>query len=107
LGVVYAAKRKSRSYPFESFKMTSMSIMEELLDELPEIRGYLNSNKSYEKIPQIKEISLTVLTPEELSKIDLIDLSIEEKKLFIKEILSLDNRERKELIDELLESGNK
>jgi len=107
LGVVYAAKRKSRYYPFESFKMTSSSIMEELLDELPEIRGYLNSNKSYEKIPQFKEISLTVLSPEELSKIDLIDLSIEEKKLFIKEILSLNIEERKELIDIMLESANK
>jgi len=107
LGVIYVAKRKSRYYPFESFKMSSSTIMEELLDEMPEIRGYLNSNKSYEKISQIKEISLTVLSPEELNKIDLIDLTIEEKKLFIKEILSLDNRERKELIDELLESGNK
>jgi WD40 repeat protein len=107
LSVVYAAKRKPRYYPFESLKMSSSTIMEELLDEMPEIRGYLNSNKSYEKIPQIKEISLTVLSPEELNKIDLIDLTIEEKKLFIKEILSLDNQERKELIDELLESGNK
>ena len=107
LGVIYVAKRKSRYYPFESFKMSSLTIMEELLNEMPEIRGYLDSTKSYENIPQIKEISLTVLSPEELNKIDLIDLSNEEKKLFIKEILSLDNRERKELIDEMLESGNK
>lgn len=106
-GVVYVAKRKSRYYQFESFKVSSSSIMDDLLAEMPEFRAYLNSNISCKKIPLIKEIPLTFLSPEELNKIDLIDLSIEEKKLFIKEILSLDIEERKKLIDEILDTGNK
>ena len=77
-------------------------MIEEIINEKQFLREFVNSNKHIEEIPQIKDYLFSLITLEELEKIDLIELSLEDKKRFIKELIILDPDEREEYLDEIL-----
>ncbi|MBD3254502.1 MAG: hypothetical protein GF383_05385 [Candidatus Lokiarchaeota archaeon] len=95
--VSYTSKEKR-----ELLEENAKDIYGALLLENPEIAEYLNTDKSVKEFPELKKYFLNVITDEELDRIDLLNLSIEDKKKFLDEILNLDIEERRELIDEML-----
>jgi len=88
----------------ELLEKKSEEILDDLLKEMPIIKNYIESNKRISEFPELKEFILTILTPEDLDKIDLLELSIEEKKQFIQDIVSYNVEDRERLIDEMLEA---
>ncbi|MFX0069670.1 MAG: NosD domain-containing protein, partial [Candidatus Hermodarchaeota archaeon] len=80
----------------------AVDLIEEIINERKFIREFVNSNKNIGDFPQIKDQLFSLITPEELDKIDLIELSPEDKKRFIKELILLDLEEREEHLDEML-----
>jgi len=87
----------------ELLKKSALSIVEEIIAEQEFLQEFIESNKNLEEIPKIKEYLFSVLTPEEITQIDLLELSVEEKKIFIKELIALDHEERKSYLDEMLQ----
>jgi parallel beta-helix repeat protein len=61
-----------------------------------------------EKMPlsKIKELKLTALSDEFINKINELNLTIEEKREFIEEMLTLPPKERDEIIDSMLEADS-
>lgn len=80
----------------------AIELIEEILEETPFIREYIETNKLHAEIPEIREYIFSIIHAEDLDKIDLLDLSMDEKKEFIKEIINLDAGKRKQLLDDML-----
>ena len=76
--------------------------MEEIIDETPFIKDYIETNKLHDEIPELREYIFSILQSEDLDKIDLLDLTIDEKKEFIKELINLEAEKRKQLLDDML-----
>ncbi|MBD3255437.1 MAG: hypothetical protein GF383_10110 [Candidatus Lokiarchaeota archaeon] len=77
-------------------------IYKDTLNENPLIKTYLESDISVDDIPDGDKLVTTILDDEELRKIDKIKLSRDEKKIFLKEIISMNKKDRKNLLNELL-----
>ena len=65
------------------------------------------AEKRFKEIPEINNYEFSLLKHEELDKIDKLEMTLEEKKEFIKDNLYLDTQERRALIDEMLDKQNK
>jgi len=82
-------------------------IIEDYIDEMPSIKKYVESDKSYEKMSIVETFIFTELSPEESAKINRLELSDIDKKLFIKEMLYFTQEERMNLIDSMIENRSK
>ncbi|MBD3338189.1 MAG: hypothetical protein GF353_03720, partial [Candidatus Lokiarchaeota archaeon] len=81
------------------------NIYEETLREIPLIRKYLESSISIDEIPDGEKLITTILDDNELRKIDKIELSREEKKIFLKELMAMNKKDRNNLLDEMIENS--
>ena len=88
----------------KSIQNKTFTIIEDYIDALPSIEDYVESNESYKDMPIIDKYIFSILSPEELKKIDLLGLSKMDKILFIREMIYYDPNERKELIENMLEN---
>lgn len=82
----------------------SFDIIEDYIDAMPSINDYVESNKSYKDMPIIDKYIFSILSQEELIKIDVLDLSKMDKIIFIRELIYYDPNERKELIENMLKN---
>ena len=82
----------------------SSTIIEDYIDAMPSLDDYAESDKSYKDMPIIDKYIFTILSQEELNKINSLDLSKMDKISFIREMLYYDANERKDLIDNMLKS---
>jgi len=109
VGAYYAVRKyKQKKLLFEISDKTavkpSLKLIEEIKKDTPFIKNYVDTNYQYEEVPKISDYIFSRLSLEEIKRIDLIELSNEEKKRFIKEILNLEPQERKQLIDDMLKN---
>ncbi len=88
----------------KSIQKKTFPIIEDYIDALPSIEDYVESNESYKDMPIIDKYIFSILSQEELNKIDLLELSKMDKILFIREMIYYDPNERKELIENMLEN---
>ena len=88
-------------------KEESSDILDEYLDAFPYIEEYVESDKMHEELPVTKEFIFSSLTPEIISKINLLDLSEIDKIQFIREMLYFDPEEREALIESMLKNRDK
>ncbi|MFX1339293.1 MAG: hypothetical protein ACFFDK_11845 [Promethearchaeota archaeon] len=79
-------------------------IIEDYIAEMPFIREYVDSDKSYEEMSLIENFIFTELSSKELAKINRLGLADIEKKQFIKELLYYTQEERSNLIDSMIEN---
>lgn len=85
----------------------SVELLKKMILEDPVFFEAIRKDKSFKEIPDINNYEFSLLKHEELDRIDKLEMTLEEKKEFIKDILYLDSQERKDLIDEMLEKQNK
>ena len=88
-------------------KAQSPEILDDYLDAFPYIEEYVESDKSYEEFPVTKEFIFSKLSPEAITKINLLDLSEIDKIQFIREMLYYDPEEREALIEGMLMNRDK
>ena len=88
----------------KSIKRISSTILEEYIYAMPSLDDYAESDKSYKDMSIIDKYIFTILSQEELNKINSLDLSKMDKISFIREMLYYDPNERKDLIDNMLKS---
>jgi len=88
----------------KSIQHKTFTIIEDYIDALPSIEDYVESNESYKDMPIIDKYIFSILSQEELNKINLLGLSKMDKILFIREMIYFDPNERKELIENMLEN---
>ena len=81
----------------------AITLVEELIIEDERVRELVSQRKEIEVLPELESEAFYLMNPEDLNKIDLLDLSIEEKKAFIQEILEFPFEGRGELIERKLE----
>lgn len=80
----------------------SADIVDEYFETLPFIEDYVDSNAIHEQVPIINEVIFSRINQEQLSKIDLLDLSKMEKLQFIRELIYYNPEERENLIESML-----
>ena len=68
------------------------------------LKNFINSDKLLEFTPAIQDFLVSSLSPEELKKIDQLNLPIDEINQFIEELTNLNSKERKEILSEMLKS---
>ncbi len=91
----------------DDFNIISQSedkTFEAMLKTMPDLKNYIESNKMIKDVPKIHNYMTGIIDSSLFGKIELLDLSLEEKGRFIKELLNLDSKERIKLIDEMLEN---
>ena len=88
-------------------KNKSPEILEGYLDAFPYIEEYIESDKIHEEFPVMKEFIFSSLEPEEIEKINLLNLSEIDKIQFIREMLYYDPEERDALIETMLINRDK
>ena len=110
------SKKSKKTLNGEFLSENTKEIINELINEMPEVKNYIESIAPDKDVPvlefrnaqdillDIKNRFFSVYTPEELRKIDLIEMPRKEKKQFIKELLSLEPNERRLLIDNILKN---
>ena len=113
---IYSVLQSKSSSPFKTIKdkkyiakpksiqKNNFTIIEDYIDALPSIEAYVESNESYKDMPIIDKYIFSILSQEELNKINLLGLSKMDKILFIREMIYFDPNERKELIENMLEN---
>ncbi|MFX0001323.1 MAG: hypothetical protein ACFE9Q_14900 [Candidatus Hodarchaeota archaeon] len=99
-------KEKKYTTKQKLIQKKSFNIVEDYIDAMPSLDEYVESNKSYKDMPIIDKYIFSILSKEELNKINLLDLSKMDKILFIREMIYYDPKERKELIENMLENRN-
>ena len=87
----------------ELLKKSATDLVEEIIQEKELLKEFIESEKKLEDVPELRKDLFGVFTPEELNKIDLLDFTVDEKKQFIKEFISLDEESRKTYLDDLLQ----
>ena len=107
VGVYYAVRRhKQKKFLIEISERqgykTSQDLMEEIKQETPFLKNYIDSDYQYKEVPEISDYIFSRFTSKELQKLDLLEFSQQEKKIFISEIINLESKERKQLFDEML-----
>jgi len=85
-------------------KKPAQEIFKQIIEADPALGEIIKTGKSLQEVPRIIDQELTLLTPKELDKIDLIGFSVDEKMEFIKDLLAFDTQERKKIIEDLLKS---
>ena len=88
-------------------KARSSEIFENYLNAYPYIEEYVESDKSHEELPVIKEFIFSKLNPRLIDKINLLDLSEMDKIQFIREMLYYEPEERESLIENMLMNRDK
>jgi hypothetical protein len=84
----------------------SSAFLDDYFEAMPLIDVYADSDDSYEEIPKLHEFIFSLFIPEELEKIEILDLSKMDKIFFLRELLYYDAEERKVLIESMLEAKN-
>ncbi|MFX1358697.1 MAG: hypothetical protein ACFFA8_15640, partial [Promethearchaeota archaeon] len=83
----------------KSLKKQSNEFIEDYFDAMPLIDKYANSNELFEDVDTMDDYIFSVFTPEELDKINLLDLSKMDKIFFLRELLYFSPQERNQLIE--------
>lgn len=91
----------------KSIKKKTSDLIEDYIDAMPLIEKYVESDESYESMEAINDYIFSIFDPEELEKIDRLDLSKMDKIFFIREMLYFEAEERKILIEEMLKNKDK
>lgn len=97
-------KEKKYFTKTKSIQKDSIDIIEDYVDAMPSIEEYVESDESYKEIPIIDKYIFSILSKEELEKIDHIKLPKMDKILFIREMLYFNPEERELLIDNMLKN---
>jgi len=84
----------------------SSVFLNDYFEAMPLIDDFADSDDSYEEIPKLHEFIFSLFIPEELEKIEILDLSKMDKIFFLRELLYYDAEERKNLIESMLEAKN-
>lgn len=87
-------------------KGISNAFLNDYFEAMPLIDDYADSDDLYEEIPKLHEFIFSLFIPEELEKIEILDLSKMDKIFFLRELLYYDAEERKVLIESMLEAKN-
>jgi len=82
----------------------SSEILKEIIESDPVLKRAMEAEEGFKGIPELYNKEFTLLSPKELDTVDLLDMSIEEKTEFIKEILNLNLEERKQLLNDMLKN---
>jgi len=90
----------------KKFKGNSTAFISDYFEAMPLIDDYAQSDESYQEIPKLNEFIFSLFIPEELDKIDLLNLSKMDKIFFLRELLYYNAEERKILIESMLEAKN-
>jgi len=90
----------------KSYKGFSTAFLNDYFEAMPLIDDYADSDDSYEDMPKLHEFIFSLFNPEELEKIELLDLSKMDKIFFLRELLYYNTEERKVLIKSMLEAKN-
>ncbi|MFX1406645.1 MAG: ubiquitin-like protein [Promethearchaeota archaeon] len=85
----------------KSLKKQSNEFIEDYFDAMPLIDKYANSNELFEDVDTMDDYIFSVFTPEELDKINLLDLSKMDKIFFLRELLYFSPQERNQLIEDM------
>ena len=98
---------QKKTLPFDQYENSYLSeetnkIIKDLMYEMPNVRKYIQSDILAQDVSELKDELFSIFSFEELRKIDLIEMPFEEKKQFIKELLSLEPNERKQLLDDII-----
>jgi parallel beta-helix repeat protein len=80
------------------------TMVEEIIEENPKIQEMVLVSKAENEFPDVDSDAFYLFDSEALDKIDLLDLSLEEKKKFIQEALKVTYEERGKFIEKKLES---
>ncbi|UCC20314.1 MAG: hypothetical protein JSV62_03230 [Promethearchaeota archaeon] len=99
---------KEKKYPIKikSVHKEDIDIVEDYIDAMPSIEDYIESDVSYKDMPILDKYIFSSFSREELLKIDLLELSKMDKILFIREMCYFSPNERKQLIENMLNSRN-
>ena len=104
---VKTIKKKKYITKPKSIQRKSFDVLEDYINAMPSLEEYVESNKSYKEMPIIDKYIFSILSQEELNKINLLDLSKMDKIRFIREMIYYDSIERKELIENMLKNRDK
>ena len=97
-------KEKKILPKYKSIHNNYADFIEDYFNAMPLIKKYIESEESYEEMKTTNKFIFSVFRPEELEKINQLDLSKLEKIQFIREMLYFDVDERKALIDNMLKN---
>ena len=100
-------KKKKIPIKPKSIEKDSANVIEDYFNAMPFIEKYVESEESYEETPAINKFIFSVFSQEELEKINQLDLSKLEKIQFIREMVYFDKKERKILIENMLNNRYK
>ncbi|TKJ19457.1 MAG: hypothetical protein CEE42_15540 [Promethearchaeota archaeon Loki_b31] len=114
-GTIYTVVQSSSTHivkmkgkkPFpkqKSVKKKTSALLEDYFDAMPLIDNYANAIESFEEIESMDDYIFTIFSKEQIAKIDLLGLSKMDKIFFIREMLYFDDSERKQLIEDMLET---
>ncbi|TFG18409.1 MAG: hypothetical protein EU531_00180 [Promethearchaeota archaeon] len=97
-----------KKVPFKkrTFKGNYGAFINDYFEAMPIIDNYATSDDSYEEIPKLHEFIFSLFNPEELDRIELLNLSKMDKIFFLRELLYYNAEERKDLIESMLEAEN-
>ena len=94
-----------KSFPKQKpVKKKTSALLEDYFDAMPLIDKYANAMESFEEIESMDDYIFTVFNKEEIAKIDLLGLSKMDRIFFIREMLYFNADERKQLIEDILET---
>ena len=82
----------------------SNDFVDDYFEAMPLVDDYADSDNSYEEMPKIHEFIFSLFIPEELEKINLLNLSKMDKIFFLRELIYYNAEERKLLIESMLEA---
>ncbi len=92
-----------KSFPKQKLsKKKTSALLEDYFDAMPLVDKYANAMESFEEMESMDDYIFTVLSKEEIAKIDLLGLSKMDKIFFIREMLYFNAYERKQLIENML-----
>ncbi|MBA7514678.1 hypothetical protein ES705_06711 [subsurface metagenome] len=95
----------NKSFPKQkSVKKKTSALLEDYFDAMPLIDQYANAMESFEEIESMDDYIFTIFSKEEIAKIDLLGLSKMDKIFFLREMLYFEPDERKQLIEDMLET---
>lgn len=102
----HIVKMKSKkSFPKQKpVKKKTSALLEDYFDAMPLIDKYANAIESFEEIESMDDYIFTIFSKEQIAKIDLLGLSKMDKIFFLREMLYFEPDERKQLIDDMLET---
>ncbi len=94
-----------KSFPKQKpLKKKSSALLEDYFDAMPLVDKYANALESFEEIESMDDYIFTIFSKEQIAKINLLGLSKMDKIFFIREMLYFNAYERKQLIEDMLET---